>query len=123
MLPLRHKGGALYQQALELAKEVYQLTDTFSQTERALLVYTMRRATVLLCQDVATGFAKRGKKRRKIFQAVVDNCIALDAQLELALAINLATAEAAATTAHLLHSVYQEAIKQMRSSNLAANAT
>lgn len=89
MLQLGHKSSDVYQQAVQLVKNIYQVTGLFPDTERAVLVYTMRRQAVLLCQELATALTKKGKKQRRQFQLCLDRCVALDAQLELAAAVHL----------------------------------
>lgn len=89
MLQLGHKSSELYRQAVQLAKDIYQITEKFPDTERAVLVYTLRRLAVLLCQDMATGLTKKGKKQRRALQLCLDRCVALDAQLELAVSVQL----------------------------------
>lgn len=107
MLSLEHKQQELYQQAVQLAKEVYRLTERFPDGERAVLVYTLRRLTVLLCQDIAISSLKRDKKQRRCLDVCLEHCVALDAQLELALLVNLLPEENAHEAARLLNAIYQ----------------
>lgn len=114
MLQLAHKEGELYQQAISLAKEVYRITEGFPDGERAVLVYTLRRLTVLLCQDIAMASVKKGKKQMHCFDICLQHCVALDAQLELAVAVNLLNAENSGQTVTLLQTIYRELIQCLR---------
>ena len=110
MLQLGHKSSELYQQAVQLAKDIYQITEVFPDTERAVLVYTLRRLAVLLCQDVATALTKKGKKQRRALQLCLDRCVALDAQLELAVTVNLVRDEQIRDAGHQLDFIYKKII-------------
>lgn len=114
MLQLAHKGGELYRRSIDLAKEVYRITGSFPDGERAVLVYTLRRLTVLLCQDIATAAVKKGKKQRRCFAVCLQHCIALDAQLELALAVNLLHEENSREAATLLQAIYKELTQRLQ---------
>ena len=107
MLQLEHKQSELYQRALELAKEVYRLSETFPDSERSVLMFTLRRLSVSLCQDIAMAATKTNKKQRRFFETCVEHCVALDAQLELALAVNLVTLESVGVATTLLQFIYK----------------
>lgn len=114
MLPLGHKQRDVYRQALLLAKEIYRITERFPDGERAVLVYTLRRLTVLLCQNIALADAKKGKKQKRLFDACLEHCVAIDAQLELAIAVMLLPEETATESTRLLHAIYTSIFQLLR---------
>jgi four helix bundle protein len=107
MLPLGHKQSDVYRQAVLLAKEIYRITEGFPDSERAVLVFTLRRLTVLLCQNIALADSKRGKKQKRLFEACLEHCVAIDAQLEVAIAVLLLPEEIATEATRLLHTIYK----------------
>jgi four helix bundle protein len=108
MLTIGHRQWEPYQQAQMLAKEIYRVTTLLPDTERAVLVYTLRRLTITLCQNLATAALKRGKKRKRLLQACLDDCIAMDTQLELAVVVQALPEAAAAEAFKQLHGLYKK---------------
>src|SRR5215217_4020073 len=108
MIQAAHKQWEAYRQAVLLAKEMYRLTERFPDTERAVLTYTLRRLTILLCQNIAAATLRRDKKKRALLKTCLDTCIAIDTQLEIAFIANLTTAEAATEVIKLLGLIYNE---------------
>ena len=53
-----HKDLQVWQSAMELAKEIYQLTRTFSREELYGLTSQMRRAAVSIPSNTAEGAAR-----------------------------------------------------------------
>ena len=113
MLPPGHPHSALYQQAIGLAKEMYRITDGFPDSERAVLVFTLRRATVFLCQHLAAAAVARPKKQKRHLEAGMEQCVSIDAQLEVAVAVGLVGAGNVAAATHLLHEIYQHVAAQL----------
>jgi hypothetical protein len=72
-----------------------------------VLAYTLRRLAGALCQQLATGLMKKGKKRKQALLSCIELCIALDMQLEIALAVNLFAHEAAGDVEKNLESIYK----------------
>lgn len=93
-----------------MAKEIYRITEGFPDGERTVLVYTLRRLAASLCQDAAVATVKGGKKRERLYEACLEQCVAIDAQLELALTINLTTEEETREAARLLQDVYKNIV-------------
>jgi four helix bundle protein len=114
MLPLGHRQSELYGQALLLAKEIYRITEGFPDGERAVLVYTLRRVTVLLCQNLALAGTKKGKKQKRLLEACLEHCVAIDAQLEVSVAVLLLPEQKAQEATHLLHDIYKNISQFMR---------
>ena len=115
MLPLGHKQSDVYRLAVLLAKEIYRVTEGFPDGERAVLVYTLRRLTVLLCQNIALADAKKGKKQKRLFEACLEHCVAIDAQLEVAIAVMLLPEETATEATRLLHTIYKSLLQSIQS--------
>ena len=111
MLHPGHKQSELYQKTVQLAKEVYRMTEVFPDGERAVMVYTLRRLAVLLCQELAIGLIKKAKKQRQAFETCLEHCVALDAQLELAKAVNFVTNENMRDATNLLNSIYENLVR------------
>ena len=107
MLPLGHKHEHVYQQALLLAKEIYRITTLFPDMERAVLVFTLRRTAIGLCQQIALSSGKKNNKRRRIYKAAVETCIEIDTQLELAIAVNLIDAATVDEGFKYLHAIHK----------------
>jgi len=63
-----YKALLVWQKGLGLAKQVYQLTETFPANERYGLVAQMRRAGVSVPSNIAEGQARRS--RREVVQFV-----------------------------------------------------
>ncbi|HUQ97021.1 MAG TPA: four helix bundle protein [Chitinophagaceae bacterium] len=108
MLPLRHKQNDLYAKALLLNKEIYRITAAFPDSERAVLAFSLRRLSVSLCQNIAAGLLKKNKKRKQLFKACLDDCIFLDTQLEIAVAVSLLSVEDSKIVATCLNEIYKK---------------
>ena len=57
-----YKALVVWQKGMELAKQVYQLTETFPAAERYGLVAQMRRAGVSVPSNIAEGQARRSRR-------------------------------------------------------------
>jgi len=60
--PNSYKSLLVWQKGMELAKQVYQLTETFPAAERYGLVAQMRRAGVSVPSNIAEGQARRSRR-------------------------------------------------------------
>ncbi len=89
-----HKKLEVWQQALKVAQEVYNLTSTFPANEKFGLVSQMRRAAVSIPCNIAEGAARQGKKEFRNFLSMAQGSLSeLDTQLELALMLNYISKE------------------------------
>ena len=70
MLNLAHKELEVYTIALQLVKEVYQLTKAFPKEEQYVLVSQLRRAAVSVCSNIAEGSSRSTKPDRKRFYEI-----------------------------------------------------
>ena len=55
MLQLAHKKLDVYAIALNLTKEIYELTKSFPKEEQFVLISQLRRAAVSVCSNLAEG--------------------------------------------------------------------
>lgn len=86
MLDLGHKKLHVYQLALNLVKEVYQLTNNFPVEERFGLVSQLRRAAVSVCSNIAEGASRKSAADRKRFYEISRSSgVEIDTQFEIAL--------------------------------------
>ena len=69
---------------MQLAKEVYKLTNDYPGDERFGLVQQMRRAVVSIPSNISEGAARQGKKEFRNFLSMAQGSLSeLDTQLEL----------------------------------------
>lgn len=86
MLQLSHKNLDVYKIALQLVKEVYNLTKTFPKEEQFVLVSQLRRAAISVCSNIAEGSARKSKLERKRFYEVSrSSLVEVDTQIEISL--------------------------------------
>ena len=86
MLQLAHKNLDVYKIALQLVKEVYQLTRTFPKDEQFVLISQLRRAAVSVCSNIAEGSARSSKPDRKRFYEISrSSLVEVDTQFEIVL--------------------------------------
>jgi four helix bundle protein len=86
MLQLSHKNLEVYKIALQLVKEVYNLTKTFPKEEQFVLVSQLRRAAISVCSNIAEGSARKSKLERKRFYEVSrSSLVEVDTQIEISL--------------------------------------
>lgn len=72
MLKLSHKQLDVYQMALKLAKEVYEITKTFPKEEQFNLTSQMRRSAVSVCCNIAESSARESKREKKDFMKFLE---------------------------------------------------
>ncbi|SEN22198.1 four helix bundle protein [Niastella yeongjuensis] len=86
MLNIGHKNMQVYPIALDMAKEVYKLTNDFPAEERFGLVSQLRRASISVCSNIAEGASRKSTADRKRFYEISrSSCVEIDTQFELAL--------------------------------------
>lgn len=84
-LVTRYRDLKIWKLGMEVAKEIYHITETFPRSEQFGLVSQMRRAAVSIPSNIAEGFGRRGKAEMKHFLSIAQGSIAeLDTQLILA---------------------------------------
>src|SRR3989304_2259497 len=80
-----YKALVVWQKGMGLAKQVYQLTDTFPASEKYGLVAQMRRAGVSVPSNIAEGQARRSRRE---FMQFVSHAEGSAAELETQLLIS-----------------------------------
>ena len=89
MLNLSHKKLEVYQVALKLVKEVYELTRHFPKEEQYVLVSQLRRAVISVCSNIAEGAARISKTEKKRFYEISrSSLVEADTQFEIAINLN-----------------------------------
>ncbi|HEX5432993.1 MAG TPA: four helix bundle protein [Candidatus Angelobacter sp.] len=80
-----YKDLLVWQKGMELAKEIYKITQTFPAEERFGLVSQMRRASISIPSNIAEGQARRTTKEFIQFISHAEGSVAeLETQLILA---------------------------------------
>src|SRR3954462_12944029 len=86
MLNLGHKKLHIYQLALNLVKEGYQINNNFPVEERFGLVSQLRRAAVSVCSNIAEGASRKSSAdRRRFYEISRSSGVELDTQFEISL--------------------------------------
>ncbi len=97
-LKLRHHELDAWKTAVELVREVYDLTTGFPAQERFGLTSQMRRAAVSIPSNIAEGAARGTTKEYVRFLSVARGSIAeLETQLRIAIQLGFTDAGRAAT--------------------------
>lgn len=79
-----HKNLRVWQVAMLLVEDVYQLTSAFPKEELFGLTSQMRRAAISIPSNIAEGSARNGTKELIYFLGVANGSLAeLDTQLDL----------------------------------------
>ena len=80
-----HHKLQVWQRSIKFVTEIYQLTETFPQSELYGLINQMRRAAVSIASNIAEGAGRSGKKEFKRFLSMAQGSIAeLETQLIIA---------------------------------------
>lgn len=83
-----HKDLQVWQEAMQLGQQVYQLTAQFPEDERFGLISQMRRAAISVPSNIAEGAARQHTKEWLQFLRVASGSLAeLDTQAELAVSL------------------------------------
>lgn len=86
-----HKKLIVWQKAVEIAKEVYNLTEEFPKEERFGLAQQMRSAAVSVASNIAEGAGRSSRKEKVQFFTVARGSLSeLDKQLEILKGLNFA---------------------------------
>jgi four helix bundle protein len=125
-----HKELAVWQQAMALAAQCYQLTAHFPRDARYELTSQIRRAVVSIPSNIAEGFHLHSTAAYiHHLRLALGSQAELETQLELAIRLNYTTSEAAASVVEIvdhvgrmLHKLVSslEAYKPSESHNLQA---
>jgi len=86
MLQLAHKKLDVYEIALNLTKEIYELTKSFPKEEQFVLISQLRRAAVSICSHLAEGSARVSKAdKRRFYEISRSSLVEIDTQFEVSL--------------------------------------
>ncbi len=109
-----YKDLLVWQKGIQLAKEIYRITQTFPNEEKFGLVSQMRRAAVSIPSNVAEGQARHTTQEFVQFVSHAEGSVAeLDTQLILALELGYCS-EARATEASGLLSDLRKMLNALR---------
>ncbi len=87
-----YKNLTVWQKGIEIAYQVYTITDNFPASELYGLTSQMRRASVSTSSNIAEGFARNsGKEYRQFLYISLGSCAELDTQLIIAHKLNYIT--------------------------------
>lgn len=108
MLNLSHKNLDVYKIALNLVKEVYNLTNQLPKEERYLLADQLRRAAVSVCSNIAEGAARFSKSEKKRFYEISrSSAVEIDTQIEILLALEYLTTNQTTKLEKHLESIFR----------------
>jgi four helix bundle protein len=89
MLDLSHKELDVYLLAMELVKDIYELSKLLPKDEQYVLVSQIRRAAVSVCSNIAEGAARRSKAEKlRFYEISRSSLVEIDTQLEIALTLS-----------------------------------
>ena len=92
-----HKDLDVWKNAMSLAKQGYEITQTYPKEEIYGMVSQMRRCAVSIPSNIAEGASRNGAKEFKQFLYIATGSASeLDTQIELSRSIGLADADSLA---------------------------
>ena len=84
MLNLSHKKLVVYTTAIEITKEIYDLTRLLPEGERYGLSAQLRRAAVSVCSNLAEGAGRISKtEKKRFFEISRSSLVEIDMQIEI----------------------------------------
>lgn len=117
-----YKDLIVWQKTLELAKEIYALTNKFPREEQFGLVSQMKRAAVSILSNIAEGSGRYYSGEWKQFYSFAyGSVLELEAQLILSRELNFITEENSKRTLELLEEISKmllAILKNLRTSYL-----
>jgi four helix bundle protein len=121
--PIRdYKDLHVWQKGMELAKQVYLLTNRFPSEEKFGLISQMRRAAVSVPSNIAEGQARNTTGEFVQFVSHAEGSAAeLDTQLRLSVALGYCVVEDLSEVFQLLTDI-QKMLKRLRQSLIASKA-
>ena len=89
MLDLSNKKLDVYLLAMELVKDIYELSKLLPKDEQYVLVSQIRRAAVSVCSNIAEGTARRSKAEKlRFYEISRSSLVEIVTQLEIALTLS-----------------------------------
>lgn len=101
-----HKKLRAWQEAMALAKTIYEITGKFPDTEKFGLTSQMRRAAVSIPSNIAEGAARNGTKDSLHFYVISRASLSeLDTQIELCVDLKFIPQEKTESLSELMETV------------------
>jgi four helix bundle protein len=88
----------VWQKAIQLAKEVYRVTDAFPRQEKFGLTAQIRREAVSVSSNIAEGHARQGREFPHFLSIARGSLAEVESQLLLSVELGFAIAENLQTT-------------------------
>ncbi len=89
-----HKNLLVWQKSVELAKEIYELTKKFPETEKYGLILQIRRAVISVSSNIAEGCARQcSKEKIQFFYIARGSLSEIDSQIEVSRKLSFISAE------------------------------
>ncbi len=88
-----YKDLVVWQKAMDMAKQTYNLTHSFPDTEKYGLISQMRRSAVSLSSNIAEGSRRGDKEFQQFLRIAFGFGSELETQLELAKKLQITTSE------------------------------
>ena len=108
MLELSQKKLDVYQIALKLVKQVYELTKQYPPDERFVLTNQLRRAAISVCSNIAEGSARRSKNEKlRFYEISRSSAVEIDTQIEISLILEYLTKDQIPQLESYLESVFR----------------
>ena len=94
MLDLSHKKLEVYQNSLELIKEIYLITQMFPEKETYGLISQLRRSAVSIIANISEGLSRTTKPDKKRFIEIArSSLVEVDTHLEIAIRLEYCSEE------------------------------
>ncbi|MDR8394493.1 four helix bundle protein [Aliifodinibius sp. S!AR15-10] len=107
MLDLSHKQLTVWKKGLTLVKLIYKFTSSFPSEEKFGLTSQLRRASVSVVSNISEGAARKSnKEKRRFYEIARSSLVEIDAQLEIAIALNYVDKEHLAQVSGLLNEMF-----------------
>lgn len=88
-----HKDLDVWRAAIDMARDIYELTKVYPKEEQFGIISQMRRSAVSIASNIAEGAARQGKKEFIQFLYVaVGSANELDTQIEISKTVNMVDA-------------------------------
>ncbi len=90
-----HKDLDVWRAAIDMARDIYELTKAYPKEEQYGIISQMRRSAVSIASNIAEGAARQGNKEFVQFLYIaLGSASELDTQIEVSRAIGLADSNA-----------------------------
>ncbi len=108
MLQLSHKKLDVYQQSLNLVKQIYILTKQFPDAEKFGLTNQIRRAAISVISNIAEGSSRKSEIEKKRFYEISrSSLVEIDTQLEVTLMLDYINKESIIEVENSISRIFQ----------------